>query len=314
MTVTHDRQNERNDRSTRCTSTRRGDNRRTARRNPRRKDHGRAGRPALYRVHAPITASQACCCPRMALPFRKSPAPSAPLRFPIETVKASTMFPDRDKNKGPPFEFGPHGINGIRSERAAAIRHDRRQAQCRSGQRHQHLQHPRRTLDGLQGQLRPSSVQGPLPKGTLAACEFFRQQPEALERAAELDAKFGRNPDLDKYPMYGVFFSFKDAFHRHALYRWWRRGLRHGFSCPGSCAGRSAPQEGRVHYNTLSSPLFASAALTHAFGGRTSTPQFRNNAFNQSQEWGVASPGNHATACLLTLHHSAMRNRALALS
>jgi Asp-tRNA(Asn)/Glu-tRNA(Gln) amidotransferase A subunit family amidase len=41
---------------------------------------------------------------------------------------------------------------------------------------------------------------------------MFRQMPDALERAAELDATYGRNPDLEKMPMYGVVFSFKDPF------------------------------------------------------------------------------------------------------
>ena len=36
--------------------------------------------------------------------------------------------------------------------------------------------------------------------------------PDALERAAELDAAYGSNPDLEKMPMYGVVFSFKDPF------------------------------------------------------------------------------------------------------
>src|SRR5437762_3377132 len=53
---------------------------------------------------------------------------------------------------------------------------------------------------------------GPLPPGAPPVCEFFRRQPDALERAAELDKEFGRNPDLDKLPMYGVVFSFKDPF------------------------------------------------------------------------------------------------------
>src|SRR5204862_3132331 len=53
---------------------------------------------------------------------------------------------------------------------------------------------------------------GPLPKGAPPVCEFFRRQPDALERAAELDAEFGMNPDLEKMPMYGVVFSFKDSF------------------------------------------------------------------------------------------------------
>src|SRR5439155_69509 len=36
--------------------------------------------------------------------------------------------------------------------------------------------------------------------------------PDALEHAAELDARYGRNPPLDQMPMYGVAFSFKDPF------------------------------------------------------------------------------------------------------
>src|SRR5439155_11657300 len=35
---------------------------------------------------------------------------------------------------------------------------------------------------------------------------------DALERAAELDKAFGKTPDLDKMPMYGVVFSFTDPF------------------------------------------------------------------------------------------------------
>src|SRR5688572_27636441 len=53
---------------------------------------------------------------------------------------------------------------------------------------------------------------GPLPAGAPKVCEEFRQQPDALERAAELDAKYGRNPDLASLPMYCIPFSFKDPF------------------------------------------------------------------------------------------------------
>jgi Asp-tRNA(Asn)/Glu-tRNA(Gln) amidotransferase A subunit family amidase len=53
---------------------------------------------------------------------------------------------------------------------------------------------------------------GPLPKGAPPVCDEFRRQPDALERAAELDAQYGRNPDLEKMPMHGVVFSFKDPF------------------------------------------------------------------------------------------------------
>ena len=58
--------------------------------------------------------------------------------------------------------------------------------------------------------LHPSK--GALPKSCPAACDAFRAQPDALERAEELDAQYGRNPDLEKMPMYCVAFSFKDVF------------------------------------------------------------------------------------------------------
>ena len=52
---------------------------------------------------------------------------------------------------------------------------------------------------------------GPLPPGAPPVCEAFRQQPDALERAAELDVQYGRTPDLQELPMYCVAFSFKDV-------------------------------------------------------------------------------------------------------
>ena len=53
---------------------------------------------------------------------------------------------------------------------------------------------------------------GALPAGSPAVCEELRKMPDALERAAELDAQFGRNPDLAAMPMYCIPFSFKDPF------------------------------------------------------------------------------------------------------
>jgi amidase len=53
---------------------------------------------------------------------------------------------------------------------------------------------------------------GPLPKGAPTVCEAFRKQPDALERAAELDAKYGTNPDYAAMPMYCVTVSVKDPY------------------------------------------------------------------------------------------------------
>src|SRR5205814_10251078 len=53
---------------------------------------------------------------------------------------------------------------------------------------------------------------GPLPPGAPPVCDEFRHLPDALERAAALDAKYGSSPPLDELPMYGIVFSFKDPF------------------------------------------------------------------------------------------------------
>jgi len=53
---------------------------------------------------------------------------------------------------------------------------------------------------------------GALPPEAPKVCEEFRQQPDALERADELDKQYGRNPDLAAMPMYCVPFSFKDPY------------------------------------------------------------------------------------------------------
>ena len=50
----------------------------------------------------------------------------APLRFPTQTAKASTILPDLDKYKGPPLEFGRMEPTASDPARAAAVRHDRR--------------------------------------------------------------------------------------------------------------------------------------------------------------------------------------------
>jgi len=135
-----------------------------------------------------------------------------PLKFPTETVKASSILPDLDQYIGPPLELGRMeatasdpsvaqqfgmvvGIPNTQQVNALATLNIRgeRSVTCRGD------------FD-----LHPSK--GPLPKGAPPVCEFFRHFPDALEQAAALDEKYGRNPDLEAMPMYGVVFSFKDSF------------------------------------------------------------------------------------------------------
>ncbi|HEX2827697.1 MAG TPA: amidase family protein [Burkholderiales bacterium] len=136
----------------------------------------------------------------------------APIDFPTRTLKASTLLPDLDRYDGPPLEFGRMeatasdpgvqqqygmivGIPDAGQLNALATLNIRgeRSVTCRGD----YDRHP---------------SEGPLPPGAPPVCDEFRRQPDALEQAAALDAKYGRNPPLDELPMYGVVFSFKDPF------------------------------------------------------------------------------------------------------
>ena len=136
----------------------------------------------------------------------------APLSFPAETVRASTLLPDLDKYKGPPLEFG-------RMEPTASDLSVQQQYGMIVGKPDAGQLNALATLNirgersvTCRGEFDRHPSKGPLPPGAPPVCEVFRHFPDALERAAEFDALYGRNPDLEKMPMYSVVFSFKDPF------------------------------------------------------------------------------------------------------
>ncbi len=135
-----------------------------------------------------------------------------PLQFPTQTLKASTFLPDLDKYQGPPLEFG-------RMEATASDASAQQQFGMIAGIPNAGQVNALATLNirgersvTCKGDYDRHPSKGPLPKGAPPVCDEFRHQPDALERAAELDTQFGCNPDLEKMPMYGVVFSFKDPF------------------------------------------------------------------------------------------------------
>jgi len=137
---------------------------------------------------------------------------TAPLRFPTETVKASTILPDLDKYKGPPLEFGR--MEPTASDAAVQQQYGMITSRPDAGQLNAlatlNIRGERSVT--CRGDFDRHPSEGPLPPGAPPVCEMFRRLPDALERAAELDALYGRNPDLATMPMYGVVFSFKDPF------------------------------------------------------------------------------------------------------
>ena len=136
----------------------------------------------------------------------------SPIRFPSRTVKASTILPNLDRYQGPPLEFG-------RMEPTASDPAVQQQFGMIVGIPNSGQVNALATLNirgersvTCRGQFDRHPSEGPLPPNAPPVCEYFRRLPDALERAAELDASFGCNPDLTKMPMYGVVFSFKDSF------------------------------------------------------------------------------------------------------
>jgi Asp-tRNA(Asn)/Glu-tRNA(Gln) amidotransferase A subunit family amidase len=136
----------------------------------------------------------------------------APLRFPTETVKASEILPELDKYRGPPLEFGR--MEATASDPSVLQQYGMLVGKPNAGQLNAlatlNIRGERSVT--CKGEFDRHPSLGPLPPGAPPICEVFRHYPDALERAAELDAQYGANPPLDDMPMYGVVFSFKDPF------------------------------------------------------------------------------------------------------
>jgi amidase len=136
----------------------------------------------------------------------------APLAFPTETVAASAILPVLDSYKGPPLEFGR--MDATASDPSVQQQYGMIVGKPDGGQLNAlatlNIRGERSVT--CRGEFDRHPSEGPLPPGAPPVCEQFRWLPDALERAAELDALYGRNPDLEQLPMYGVVFSFKDPF------------------------------------------------------------------------------------------------------
>jgi Asp-tRNA(Asn)/Glu-tRNA(Gln) amidotransferase A subunit family amidase len=136
----------------------------------------------------------------------------AALRFPTETAKASTIFPDLDRYQGKPLDYGR--MAPAISDPTVSVQMGMRVGIPDAGQVNAletlNLRGERSVT--CKGPFDAPPSTGPLPNGAPAVCEAFRQQPDALERAAELDARYGRSPDLAALPMYCVVTAVKDPF------------------------------------------------------------------------------------------------------
>ena len=135
----------------------------------------------------------------------------SPLKFPTTTVAVSKILPDFGKYKGLPLDYGR--LESTASDPKVAQQYGMIVGIPNAGQLN-----ALSTLN-IRGE-RSVTCKGafdappgtPLPANAPAACEKFRQQPDALERAAALDRQYGRRPDLKSMPMYCAVMSFKDVY------------------------------------------------------------------------------------------------------
>jgi amidase len=136
----------------------------------------------------------------------------APIVYPTKTIAASTFFPDLNQYAGPPLELG-------RMEASVSDPNVPIQVGMRAGIPNAGQVNALETLNirgerslTCKGEFDRKPSAGPLPPGAPALCEEFRKQPDALERAAELDKQYGRNPSLTQLPMYCAVFSLKNWY------------------------------------------------------------------------------------------------------
>jgi Asp-tRNA(Asn)/Glu-tRNA(Gln) amidotransferase A subunit family amidase len=195
----------------------------------------------------------------------------SPLEFPTETIAASEVLPNFDEYVGTPIEFG-------RMEATASDPSVQQQFGMTVGIPDAGQVNALGTINirgersvTCKGEYDAHPSTGALPAGSPEVCEEFRQQPDALERAAELDAQYGSNPPLDEMPMYCIPFSFKDPFDT--------KDMR---STAGADAAYDIDFPARDHtavaqLREKGAIIYAKAVLTE-YNGRAGNPGGNNNA------------------------------------
>ena len=135
-----------------------------------------------------------------------------PLSFPTETVAISNVVPSFEEYKGLTPDFG-------RMEPTISDPGVQQQFGIVVGIPNAGQVNALETLNirgersvTCKGEYDAHPSTGSLPSGAPAVCEEFRRQPDALERARELDAQFGRNPDTDALPLYCATMAFKAIY------------------------------------------------------------------------------------------------------
>jgi Asp-tRNA(Asn)/Glu-tRNA(Gln) amidotransferase A subunit family amidase len=231
----------------------------------------------------------------------------APIVYPTQTVAVDTLLPDYASYTGKPIELGH--MEASQSDPNVKLQFGMLVAIPGS-----HQVNALSTLNirgersvTCKGAFDAHPSTGPLPAGAPEVCEEFRRQPDALERASELDAKYGSNPDLAAMPMYCAAFSFKDVFDT--------RDMRSTGGADVSYAMDAAPEDSTIvaELREKGAIIYAKANLSEYNGGggnpggaeaktrmqgagdRSTWGGMACNAYDQTYETGGSSAGSAAS-------------------
>jgi Asp-tRNA(Asn)/Glu-tRNA(Gln) amidotransferase A subunit family amidase len=180
---------------------------------------GRTSCQGLVRAYVARARAYNGACTQLVTPDGAPVAPTtgpvragSPVRFPTSTVPVASILPDIDRYAGMPLDLGR--MEPTVSEPDAQAQFGMVAGVPRAGQVNAlstlNLRGERSVTCPGACDAHPST--GELPANCPAACEAFRRQPDAVERAVELDAQYGVDPDLDRLPMYCIPLAFKDVY------------------------------------------------------------------------------------------------------
>lgn len=133
-----------------------------------------------------------------------------PVEYPTRTVAASTFLPALDEYQGLSLEYG-------RMEPTVSDPSVKQQFGMRVGIPEAGQLNALETLNirgerSITCKAKCDAATGVLPATCPKACDAFRKQPDALERAAQLDKQYGTHPDLEKMPLYCAAFAWKNWY------------------------------------------------------------------------------------------------------
>jgi amidase len=230
-----------------------------------------------------------------------------PLKFPTDTVPISKVLPRFAEYKGLAIEYGR--MEPTQSDPSVQQQYGMVVGMSSAGQINAlstlNVRGERSASCKAECDLHPSK--GPLPKSCPAVCEKFRAQPDALERAAELDAQFGRHPDLKKMPMYCVAFALKDVYDTRDMRSTGGADVSYAMDAPprDSTVVERLRQKGAIIYAKANLAEYNGGAgnpggtkgtsRTFGAGSRSSWAGVACNPYDTERETGGSSSGSAAS-------------------